>query len=507
MGMEVIFAVMFWTSVIYWIGQNVVIDGMYAARGQVSPRRKERLTRVARGEAPARYGFTGWVGDMKEDALRAHTNKRRRTARQKARDKAEQAAEARRQQVEEPESKPVDDMVDVVGVRPPGSKPSPRPRPNAPIPDAPKLKTVPVTDDRKTDSPTSPWDEIRDHVRRDAESDAERFPSTNGNGRTYPPKPPRPTPEPDFNATHYRPANVPPPAGDPTQRVMDRIAEQRARNGGTGLTNCEHCGTTVNVGYLHRRKIDSKDKQVCAQCAGLIELNASQVVPVPAGEPLDPNGLYFTVSADGTARSVPVPQDVATTSNEPTLRLVPPPNDHPTVDLDQVRRDMASGIGQCLGCGELKPLVAKHWAVSGEVCADCASKADPKDLRPLDEDTSNGRPTNTNGTDPLATKGTDMFNASGETTRVDATRAFLLELETHIQTNVLPAIEKCAASAGTENVDPEVVAAIAGLRDRFSSAAAGAGDARTKHDDWARLMEEAVNNTSNPANTQYYRHS
>ncbi|MFC6017819.1 hypothetical protein ACFP2T_16580 [Plantactinospora solaniradicis] len=118
-------------------------------------------------------------------------------------------------------------------------------------------------------------------------------------------------------------------ADDPIQRVMDRIVEQRARNGGSGLTKCQHCGTTVNVGYLHPRTINGQRKQVCAHCAGLIKVDASLLTPVPNGQPANANDLLFAVTEDGkTARSVPprgpsVPADVLATARAALAEMDP----------------------------------------------------------------------------------------------------------------------------------------------------------------------------------------
>ncbi|MEO3930932.1 hypothetical protein ABGB07_44885 [Micromonosporaceae bacterium B7E4] len=82
-----------------------------------------------------------------------------------------------------------------------------------------------------------------------------------------------------------------------------------------GRTACQHCGAEVVAGHLHPKTIDGQRKQVCAHCAGLIEVNADELVPVPAGQQVDGASL-FVLSEDGrTGRSAPAP----TAPRQPTV--------------------------------------------------------------------------------------------------------------------------------------------------------------------------------------------
>jgi hypothetical protein len=96
--------------------------------------------------------------------------------------------------------------------------------------------------------------------------------------------------------------------------------------------------------------------------------------------------------------------------------------------------------------------------------------------------------------------------ASGETTHINATRAFVNELDEHVKKEILPQLEKCAATLTARGMDPAVVAEFAAVRERFMSATAALTKALDTHDHTQKLMEEGVNNTANPADVDYYKH-
>ncbi|MDW3849639.1 hypothetical protein NMK34_23785 [Micromonospora sp. BRA006-A] len=92
----------FWVLVFAWMLQRGVTDGLYAYRGKPNPRYELKKARAQAAGQPTpaqpRYMTGDWFKDLYSDALVANTDKRRAKVKAKA--------------------QPVDDMVDVAGVRP-----------------------------------------------------------------------------------------------------------------------------------------------------------------------------------------------------------------------------------------------------------------------------------------------------------------------------------------------------------------------------------------------------
>src|SRR4051812_45752548 len=71
----------------------ITTDVIYAAKGQVPPRKQVRLAEIEAGTVQRRYGVGGWFRDLADDALKAHTAHRRdKAARRAEQRKAERKA-------------------------------------------------------------------------------------------------------------------------------------------------------------------------------------------------------------------------------------------------------------------------------------------------------------------------------------------------------------------------------------------------------------------------------
>lgn len=74
--------------IVLWMAWLITTDVIYAAKGQMPPRKRIRMAEIAAGNADTRYGVKGWVRDLFDDALKAETERRR----EKAVDRKEQRA-------------------------------------------------------------------------------------------------------------------------------------------------------------------------------------------------------------------------------------------------------------------------------------------------------------------------------------------------------------------------------------------------------------------------------
>lgn len=77
------FLVIAWVA---WQFTNLLVqDGIHAIKGTTPPRHVERMERLRRGEdVPTRYGFSGYLKDLLDDALRADVERRRRKREEEA---------------------------------------------------------------------------------------------------------------------------------------------------------------------------------------------------------------------------------------------------------------------------------------------------------------------------------------------------------------------------------------------------------------------------------------
>lgn len=66
--------------IVLWMAWLIATDVIYAAKGQVPPRKQVRLAEIEAGDAQSRYGVRGWARDLFDDALKAKTERRREKA-------------------------------------------------------------------------------------------------------------------------------------------------------------------------------------------------------------------------------------------------------------------------------------------------------------------------------------------------------------------------------------------------------------------------------------------
>ncbi len=113
MGLEVLF----WIAVLTWMAKRSTEDVAHALKGTPNPRYEAKKAKALAAGQPAphqpRYGGKDWWADFTSDAMAANTHKRRAKAKAKA--------------------QPVDDMVDVAGIRPPAAAVIPDPPAAAPL--------------------------------------------------------------------------------------------------------------------------------------------------------------------------------------------------------------------------------------------------------------------------------------------------------------------------------------------------------------------------------------
>lgn len=224
-------------------------DMEYARHGQDSPRYRLKMARWEAGQgngdttvkAPTRPGMKGYLNDLWDDCWDdlGEYRKRSRKARKDGskptvrEERADAAGWSKRSLNKRPDGRPVDDMLDVAGVR------TGQPEQGGQIPTPPPVAR-PV-------APTAP-----------------------------------------------KQAPFPPPTADGhLDRLNAELAERRTRRSDSeeALTSCEWCGTNVHAGHRVPRAINGVTHQVDQACAETID-NARErgVTPVkPFRAAADPN--------------------------------------------------------------------------------------------------------------------------------------------------------------------------------------------------------------------------
>ncbi|MEV0732405.1 hypothetical protein [Polymorphospora sp. NPDC050346] len=83
--------------IIAWMAWYITKDVIYAAKGQIPPRKQIRLAEIKAGIAQPRYGFGGFMADLKDDAYKAATARRREKAIERAEERKAAREEAKKE--------------------------------------------------------------------------------------------------------------------------------------------------------------------------------------------------------------------------------------------------------------------------------------------------------------------------------------------------------------------------------------------------------------------------